>query len=117
MLCFSTRAVRFAPSALYLDFYSIGAGIDDDILEYTENAVFQQLSEGVIDFYETTRWGREGEITLCMEYNNVNSSRELLSKIVPEMYSLTRNPMVNVYLGDSCGDKAKATLQDISSYK
>lgn len=67
---------RRAAMAIEIKFGSIGSGIDGRTL-HAVNALVEQLTEqGSIELKTEKHWGREGELTLCVQFSSYAAYRE-----------------------------------------
>ncbi len=65
---------RLVPLALKIDFWSPGNGIDSALRSKIEELISQQTAAGLISQYSESAWGREGEVTICVKYNDYAAS-------------------------------------------
>lgn len=105
---------RLGGVALFLEFFSPGNGIDHNSLELAIDLTAEDEKRGYINKKTYKFWGREGETTLCIEYNTPYISGELIKALAPSIAA--GHSRVNVYAGPSCEEFEKATRQDIDNF-
>ena len=73
---FGTRGGHYAPMAVLIKFGSLGAGVDEAMVERISTHAKQQQKLGLVALINAKPWGREGEFDLCVEYKNFTVAYE-----------------------------------------
>ncbi len=82
---------RPVPMAFGVQFTSSGSGIDGSSYKAVLQYIGQSLSEGTLSKILNKKWGREGETSICLEFNGPNTSGNALIA-VQKIIRDTRNP-------------------------
>jgi hypothetical protein len=76
---------RPAPMAIEFAFTSIGEGIDGETFNVLQEVATEMLWGGKLVKVTQSRFGREGERTLCFEANNFTTPRDLQSAVLAKV--------------------------------
>ncbi|MCB0412057.1 MAG: hypothetical protein KDD22_05990 [Bdellovibrionales bacterium] len=115
--------LRMAAS-VYFVFSSFGSGIDRQTQNLLEELIDMDQEKGWIADVTEEHWGREGEVTYCLQYetNNleaVTGSRDIIRGVALPIIDdgkVFRQERTAVFLGLNCGDLENATRQDLTTY-
>jgi hypothetical protein len=110
---------RVAARAVYVNFMSVGAGIDRANLNEVEALIEQAKSSGAVVKNTKEQMGREGETNLCVEFNGNTDVYHFIKTIASSILSDARtsgSQRTQVLSGKTCGDVSSATLQDLTKY-
>lgn len=75
---------RLAPLAVQVSFGSIGTGIDNKAFDTLIELTTVELKEGRLSLLKNTLTGREGERTLCIQFNQFQDAYAFQNKVVRE---------------------------------
>ncbi len=110
---------RLAARAVYVQFTSIGTGIDYFTQKKLQQYIAKAKHSKKIADYTYEQKGREGEATYCVRPKDVVDRVSIIKAIAPSIVKDTKGMGVqrtHVLLGMSCGDINMAVEQDLSSY-
>lgn len=116
LMAFSAQA---ASKSVYLDFISIGTGIDSFTYRLSQDFAKTALEQGKVTEQTLKPWGREGERTFCVSFVKSFDAhlyiRNLTNSILSDA-SAERVQRTKVFLGEDCSDISKAVEQDLWDY-
>lgn len=115
---------RASASAVFLNFTSPGNGIDVQSLNLADNLITQASQDGLVKEIVRKRWGREGEVTLCVHFqggahNGAAPSRDFIRGVANSIFMDTLDQglqRTKVLLGVSCKNIEEATEQSVEAY-
>lgn len=89
-----SATTKRAPLAVHIRQSSLGAGIDSEAAKVIRSVLAAELSQGSLVGLTTTRWGREGEIDICAEFESneaMLAAKSLLGKVSSDRVALAEN--------------------------
>lgn len=92
-----------APTAIVVSFTSIGTGIDFTTYTLVEKLAKKYQSEGVLEEYVKEAWGMEGEVNVCLNFYEYETSQEFIGKLFASI-SNDRYMRTQFYESMSCKD-------------
>lgn len=108
---------RQSAAAVYVDFKSLGNGIDESTLKFMEELITQAVSEDLVKEIVRTYRPYEGERTICVHFHGGHfdgaGPRYYFVKALASSILNDSQPRTDVYVGISCQDITKATKQDL----
>lgn len=115
---------RGGSASVFLNFTSPGNGIDYETFNLAEQLYKKADQEGFVKKYTLERWGREGEVTVCIEFrggafDGVGPSRAFIKSIAPSIVKDKLDQGLQrtaVFVGFSCEKINEATEQDITAH-
>jgi hypothetical protein len=91
------------PAAAKIEFVSPGNGIDHDLKTTIDALIQEYKNAGLVQVYTEKRWGIEGEVTLCVQLNDLEASRTLNQQLVELVKTGQRK--TNLKFVASCEDE------------
>ncbi|MFZ3231238.1 MAG: hypothetical protein WA160_13605 [Pseudobdellovibrio sp.] len=118
-VCFANRESggREGASAIYVDFKSIGSGIDTVSAETFAKLSSEALENGNVVDSTAEQIGREGESLYCIKLTNANLRYEFIKALAVPIIAdrqATGVQRTAVYVGMECHSFETATEQDIT---
>jgi len=115
---------RRASAAFFIKFTSPGNGIDHKTFSLAEQLIIEAEDNDFVKEKTQTRWGREGEVTICIlfqggSFDGVGPSTDFIKMLAPLIIEDTLKQGLTrtlVFSSFSCKDITQATLQNIHSY-
>ncbi len=110
---------RLAARAVYVQFTSIGTGIDYFTQKKLQQYIAKAKHSKKIADYTYEQKGREGEAFYCVELKDVLDRVVMIKAVAPSIVKDTKGMGVqrtHVLLGMACGNADMAVEQDLSSY-
>ncbi len=120
-ICMANRESggREGASAIYVDFRSLGAGIDQQTLNSYMVLLRAATSRGEVLDSTSEKSGREGELRFCVKLANSTQRYYFIQSLAPSILAdiqLVMNKRTAVYLGMECRSFNSATEQDLRKY-
>ncbi|HXH31201.1 MAG TPA: hypothetical protein VNJ01_10350 [Bacteriovoracaceae bacterium] len=110
---------RRGSTSVFIVFSSIGAGIDHKTSVKTEKLIDLADKDGKVVKRSETAWGREGEVTYCVEFNDIFMPHAFIKLLAPAIMADRKKvgyERTAVYSGASCDNIDHATRQNIAAY-
>lgn len=110
---------REGASAVYVDFRSIGSGIDTQSLNVFKALYQGAKSRGEVLDTTSERLGREGEVRFCVKLSNANQRYQFIKSLASSIVADTQKHMAKrtaVLVGMECRSIDSATEQDLLRY-
>jgi hypothetical protein len=87
-----------APAAAKLKFYSIGAGIDEELKDSVDEIISDYAVAGLVAEQRSSGYGPEGEVEVCVLLNDYHASVALNTYL----QKITQKRMVNLSFHPDC---------------
>jgi len=72
---------RIAPMAIRLVFWSPGNGINRELYEAVSALIASYKEAGLVEAHTEKSWGREGEVTVCVQASQIDAAYRLRQEI------------------------------------
>jgi len=120
-VCFANRESggRSSASAVFVDFYSIGQGIDHNTLAVYESLHSQAVANNQVLASTSEARGREGEMLRCVQLTDATLRYEFIRSLAPAILADTRASNAQrtaVYVAVDCNSFDSATEQNLEMY-
>jgi hypothetical protein len=106
-------------TSVYVKFMSTGSGINRVALEKLKSLLLVGTNTGEVLTAKQRSLGREGERVICVQLREQGSRYAFIRRLAPSIVNDKMSNGLNrteVYVGFSCDDIKKASLQNLSFY-
>lgn len=109
---------RESARAVFVEFNSFGAGIDQSTKQFTDSLVEMAVANDEVVDLEVQQRGREGETYYCVHFKESVQRYAFIANLAKPIVHDTQNhgKRTSVFLGMSCEDRDSATEQDLRAY-